>query len=371
MYPKRVTSDDFGSSAGWYPDPRGLPQLRWWDSQAWTEHTAEARGPVVAQPPVRLAFADDDRDDLDTLLPHKDEELPSRRELRELREREATAVDQEAARLTAEVEGELDELSAQPLLTMTLRELDGPSTETVDERPPGPRRSSTHTGTVAAQSTLTSIEFVEVEPPTPAAPRRFTLAAWLIALTPLLQLVTMLLLIIVLGMGSNVELMTTVVAFPFLVVLGLATFDRLQLMIAGHSRPASPLWALLGAPGYLLARGIRMFTTTGKGFAPLVLWSSSVVVVAGAVLAFPGLVLSLFPGAFSNEIALSVRESALALGGDITVRCPAPPLFVGETVSCIGAKPSGETDTIVASLQRENGWISWQVEDWGNWVIVG
>ncbi|HOB57662.1 MAG TPA: DUF2510 domain-containing protein, partial [Rhodoglobus sp.] len=25
--------------AGWYPDPLGLPQLRWWDAQAWTEHT--------------------------------------------------------------------------------------------------------------------------------------------------------------------------------------------------------------------------------------------------------------------------------------------------------------------------------------------
>jgi len=31
--------------AGWYPDPLGLPQLRWWDNRAWTEHTTEARQP--------------------------------------------------------------------------------------------------------------------------------------------------------------------------------------------------------------------------------------------------------------------------------------------------------------------------------------
>lgn len=35
--------------AGWYPDPLGLPQLRWWDGRSWTEHTSDARLPLVAQ----------------------------------------------------------------------------------------------------------------------------------------------------------------------------------------------------------------------------------------------------------------------------------------------------------------------------------
>lgn len=34
--------------AGWYPDPAGLPQLRWWDNHQWTEHTSDAREPLVA-----------------------------------------------------------------------------------------------------------------------------------------------------------------------------------------------------------------------------------------------------------------------------------------------------------------------------------
>ncbi|WP_199832574.1 DUF2510 domain-containing protein [Gordonia iterans] len=29
-------------SAGWYPDPAGQPQLRYWDGGQWTEHTAPA-----------------------------------------------------------------------------------------------------------------------------------------------------------------------------------------------------------------------------------------------------------------------------------------------------------------------------------------
>ncbi|MBO9577843.1 MAG: DUF2510 domain-containing protein [Microbacteriaceae bacterium] len=36
--------------AGWYPDPLGLPQLRWWDGQSWTEFTSEAQAPVMMQP---------------------------------------------------------------------------------------------------------------------------------------------------------------------------------------------------------------------------------------------------------------------------------------------------------------------------------
>jgi len=42
--------DDFGVPAGWYPDPLGLPQLRWWDGQSWTEFTSEAQAPVMMQP---------------------------------------------------------------------------------------------------------------------------------------------------------------------------------------------------------------------------------------------------------------------------------------------------------------------------------
>ncbi|CAN5168764.1 hypothetical protein BH09ACT1_BH09ACT1_26260 [soil metagenome] len=46
--------DDVTVPAGWYPDPMGLPQLRWWNSHAWTELTTEAVSPI------RPAKADDD-----------------------------------------------------------------------------------------------------------------------------------------------------------------------------------------------------------------------------------------------------------------------------------------------------------------------
>jgi hypothetical protein len=45
-----VSSDDqFRAPAGWYPDPLGLPQLRWWNTQGWTEQVSAAPEPVIVQ----------------------------------------------------------------------------------------------------------------------------------------------------------------------------------------------------------------------------------------------------------------------------------------------------------------------------------
>jgi hypothetical protein len=40
-----TASTDSQVRAGWYPDPLGSPQLRWWDGRSWTSHTSSARTP--------------------------------------------------------------------------------------------------------------------------------------------------------------------------------------------------------------------------------------------------------------------------------------------------------------------------------------
>lgn len=38
--------DSAMAPAGWYPDPAGTDQLRWWNGSAWTEHLEERRPEV-------------------------------------------------------------------------------------------------------------------------------------------------------------------------------------------------------------------------------------------------------------------------------------------------------------------------------------
>lgn len=382
--------DNFGVAAGWYPDPLGLPQLRWWDSQAWTEHTSEARAPIVVHPTTVLGFADDDEDEQRTPAENQEEFL-SRREQRARERRENGDILQIAAdpeieastestadattELGLELDEDRDELSAQPLLAMTLRELEPPLTDSVDDGTPDPRRASTHTNALPMDSLLTALA------DTPAsdeqAPARtmkkvktYTLAVWAIALMPLLQVAALVVFVTMLGLGSNWPLIIATLALPYFVVIGLASYDRLELQVRGHVKPASGFWALLTAPAYLIVRAIRTHRQTGKGFATLPVFATAGISVLVGIVVVPGILLATLPASFAAEAAQSVRETARSIGGDITLACPTPPLLIGDSFTCIASKKSGETDSISISLERENGWIAWRVQDWGTWVLA-
>ncbi|MFT4123205.1 MAG: DUF2510 domain-containing protein [Microbacteriaceae bacterium] len=52
---------EFAVSPGWYPDPLGLPQMRWWNGQGWTERVDQALAPQSpAASRTQLAWADDE-----------------------------------------------------------------------------------------------------------------------------------------------------------------------------------------------------------------------------------------------------------------------------------------------------------------------
>ncbi|CAN5246605.1 hypothetical protein BH09ACT5_BH09ACT5_07020 [soil metagenome] len=357
-----MDDEKFGVPAGWYPDPLGLPQLRWWDAQAWTEHTSEARAPIVLQPAARVV--------------HEEEALPSRRDVRERERREATDASVELegqdlidAEIGSAADTEEGELSAQPLLAMTLRELEPPLEDTLDQATPGPRRASSHANAAPAASALSALaEDLAPERAIKTLPT-YTGAVWAIALMPVFQLAVIVTLLL-LGLGNNLPLVLAIVVAPYLLVIGFAAYDKLLLQVWGHEKPAQARWALLTAPGYLTARALSTVKETGRGFAPLALFGSSLIAVLAGVLILPGIVISLFPATFSNEVEQSVRADAAALCADLTSECPAPPLLIGDTFTCVATKPSGEVDSIVVALERQNGWIGWQVEDWGNWVLT-
>ncbi|WP_219950141.1 DUF2510 domain-containing protein [Salinibacterium sp. M195] len=366
-----MEDNSFGVPAGWYPDPLGLPQLRWWDAQAWTEHTSDARAPIVVQPATKLAFADDDYDD-------DIDELPTRRDQRD-RERNDGG-DTVFAETRREPEPETaavrDELSAQPLLAMTLRELEPPMDETKEADEPQllPKSATAHANTMPGASTLSSYAQEEEAPQREIRQHRtYNPAVWLIALLPIVQLLTSVFLVAFTNLGSNLPLLLVVWIAPYVVVLGLAAYDNLLLQVWGHERPASAAWALLTAPVYLVIRGLRTMRETGKGIAPIAAWSGTILALVVGMIVLPGLVISLLPQTFSTQIEQTVEAQASTLGANIQLDCPStPPLLVGETFSCLALKPdNGQTESILISLQRENGWISWRVDDWGLWSLFG
>jgi hypothetical protein len=131
-------------------------------------------------------------------------------------------------------------------------------------------------------------------------------------------------------------------------------------------RPAHWLWAVLGAPVYLLARLVATVREAGNGFGPVLTYLVLGLVMVGAVVAVPGLAMELAPASFSAEAERSVTADALALGAHLTVDCPeTPPLLVQGAFDCQATDVSGREFSVRVVLQRSNGWIDWHVDNWG------
>ena len=378
----------FGVPAGWYPDPLGLPQMRWWDNHGWTEHTTEARAPIVIQE-AKLAWADDDAI----------EDLPTRRERRERERGSAEDGGSENVVPTADSLLQLeppswDELPANepaPDILPVPEFVGTAPQEAPVAQPVAPAFAQSvaqaqpiHTETLHTEYAQTPVAHAPVAQPaavhapgtpyaTGTAPSTNTLGGWVIALLPLLQLLAILLVVSAAGSGgTNVGIILAILALPYFLSVPFAISDRRALKNHGYDNPASWLWVFLSGPIYLIARAIRIVMRAGNGFAPILVWGALVLLQVGSVVAVPGLVIAALPQTFSDQAAQSIENAATVFGPITSVTCPSPPATVmGQEFTCtlyrIG---SGQTYKVTAALERENGWIAWQVHDWGDYSMT-
>jgi hypothetical protein len=395
-----VPEDDVRVPAGWYPDPLGLPQLRWWDNHAWTEHISDARQPMTATETVttKLAYADDEPLDDGSFggLGYDNEHELSRRERRE-RERLQEAGDASREPTSGAA------AFAEPILSLEAPERDQLS---VDEPSPAVRLAAA--GQVADAPTSLPFEmdtrfddllgepsvprsaFAHVGesatsfvPQTPVAPESTaaeaagqrmlsevatnTGPAWILTLLPLYILVAGLLLLLsgAAQLSSSVVL-SAVFGAPYLAGIVLAIFDYRALKANGIAKPASWAWSFLTVAIYLIARLTRTVRESGTGFGPLLTFLALGVSLVIANLAVPGLIMQLAPQNFSHQAEISIAQSASVLGTDLVATCPStPPLIPQQSFVCRAHKPGGATYDVTVSLQRSNGWIDWRVDDWG------
>lgn len=401
-----MSQDDlFGAPAGWYPDPLGLPQLRWWNNHAWTEQTSAARQPIVMQD-TKFAWADDElpsrreerahersADESEIVTP----ERPSAETLRQLDPPRSFVAAQEtsaaatapvaAAAATAppvstpvasapvapvastvapEVAAEKSWYQPDPILdapvTLSPAVAMQPSTESLDAL--FGQRESRLTATkpktpIAAADAIASTATKKVGPANNGP-------SWIIAVIPLIQLV-MSLLLMNFGLGGVPAIFVGILVAPYFIVIGLAAIDERSLRNAGFDNAANWKWSILSAPVYLLMRARSVIAASGHGMGPVLAWFGLAVLHIASVLAIPGLVISVVPSLFTPQIEQSIASDArLISGADLSVTCAAPPpVLIGQQMTCSSVSADGNSTTITVQLVRSNGWIAWQVTDWG------
>lgn len=414
----------YGAPAGWYPDPLGLPQLRWWDSTAWTHQTAEARAPMVMQE-TTYAWADDEPRPAET----DDEDALTRRERREKerRDRVETPLPTALTLLQLEPPSKSDVQtdvpnpgigvseagfaasapasagSAAPVSSPgSYQDTQGYSQSGYAGQPanPQPAFTSTQFGTghpedssfqgfsgfapQQAQQPQQTFDWApRVDPlsdpqyqaylqaqTAPHAKPTHNGAVWTIALVPLLQLVLSLLVLTAFGTSEASGIMAAIWLAPYPITIALAAMDRNTLRKVGHEKTAHWLWALAGAPIYLIVRAVAAIRESGGGFGPVLVWFALGLLQIGAIIAVPGLLISSIPSMFASQAEQSIASDAAVIGAQLNVVCPSePPVLIGQTFECVGTNAAGKEMKIEVSLQRVNGWIDWQVTDWGIYSI--
>lgn len=399
-----MSDDLFGAPAGWYPDPLGLPQLRWWNNHAWTEQTSAARQPMVVQD-TKFAWADDE------LPTRRDERLRERSgserranensvpvadSLRELEPPRAfTQVSQgvpsapsaptapaaattPAAPSAAEPSQPTSLYTPDPVVETPVAGHSGPSLDSIfDARPAtapaealdalfgenATRRSGTR-----VKTPIVTVDHVATRASASAPKLATSGTAWVIAMIPLFQVVLTLLLLTSLGMGGSQFIYIAILAVPYLVVIALAYFDHKALLAAGHDHVAHWGWAALSAPVYLLVRARSVIRETGHGIGPVLVWFGLAMLHVASIVAVPGVLIALLPAVFTAQIEQSVASDAmLYAGSQMTVSCEGnAPVLPGEKIVCESVDASENTFDITVTLVRSNGWIAWQVLDWGS-----
>jgi len=407
-----MPDDDVRVPAGWYPDPLGLPQLRWWDNHAWTEHISDARQPMMATETVtsKLAFADDDRPSSERPFadPADDAEQDlSRRERRE-RERQFDeeplsfgSADRDpippAAAAFADPIRSLEAPERDQMLidepvaafSMTPGMLDDAPTSApfdLDTRfddllgeTSVPRSAFAH----VSESATSFIPSNPADQPWPQQQQQWqpeatagrlitevptsTGPVWIMTLIPLYTLVVGLLLLLSgAAQTTSVAVLVMMFGIPYLAGIVLAYLDYRTLRRAGLDQPAPWAFAILTVGIYLIARLTRTVRESGTGFGPLFTFLTLGLALIVANVAVPGLIIQLAPASFAHQAEIEITQSGAALGIPLVATCPpTPPLIPLQSFVCQAHKPGGATYDVTVSLQRSNGWISWRVDDWG------
>ena len=278
--------------AGWYPDPAGSFQQRWWTGQSWTNDFAQYRPTLVHSAPVA---------DIVSGAPVLEEPVPSG----------ASYLAQQAAATVAAAGQQTTGYAPTQTLTrdQPLTVAPQPAFRLPDaDQPPQ---------TVVAQPNAGNATLVPVAPsyrPTALNPdfsndyqpfgsttqvrggarmrpeRRYTPSVWILALLPIALGVAAYAVATVLPVLYTTFTQLLLIGVFALLSLALAVIDRHALYAEGHDRRAWPVFAIVTPLPYLIARSIAVARETGRNaIAPLIVFFVVAAGIAAALLLIDGL----------------------------------------------------------------------------------
>jgi hypothetical protein len=190
--------------------------------------------------------------------------------------------------------------------------------------------------------------------------------AWMLALSPLLQLGLLALGWVLTdgGTSSSTTIIASALGFALIawVVIGaIADFRRLGAL--GHEFRPSVAWILVGPFMYLIARAIHVLRTTGKGVSPT--WVYFVLtIVVGAALGAASLALPREASLTElRQVETQISADLQQQGLDVSVMCPSEAtLAVGATFVCTAYDEVGPISLLRVTYGGVPGSFTYEIE---------
>jgi hypothetical protein len=281
--------------AGWYPDPAGSFQQRWWNGTSWTNDFAQYRPTLIRSAPLAEAIqSGGDQTGFGAFA---------------TKSAKATSGSTNTLTRTTKSSGDPAPFGLPPEDRAPLTSVARPNAGNavlvpvtpVSVGPTTPQKSEAWANYTSSGQPSTPV----VAPEQPSRrtahahpTRRYTGAGWLLALLPALYLGAAVAGALYLPtLYSTVALLVLCAAF-LLVSVAIAAADRRVLFVNDHEFTASPAWSLLTPLSYLSVRAVTVARETGKGaYAPLIALLVTVAAIVASLILVPGLLTLLTPTA--------------------------------------------------------------------------
>ena len=278
--------------AGWYPDPAGSFQQRWWDGTAWTNDFAQYRPTLVHSAPAVQALQA-----RAAAISGVAFDQQQNSDVTHFASGQVSAAAAEQAQQAQPLHG------VDPLPSFNLPAENRAPLSTVGQPNAGnvmliavPSRSAKPAIAAANSSFSTEYQPFSQTPEVGFGQKqlseyRFTVSVWAIAALPAVVIGAAYALAAYLPAIYTIFMQVILLSLFAFSTVALAIRDRFSLRKEGHERAASPAWMLLTPVAYLAARTPAVARETGRsGSLPLVVLLCVFGAIAALLVFVPGLI---------------------------------------------------------------------------------